>query len=116
MRRGGEKAIVRGMPAVHVRMPHAAEDREIVAVFLQQFEVGRQRVIASALFREEMLRQQTEIVADAKQAARLPARRRVSGEAFRYSGERGRHRVEHWQRKENTRAAQKLAPRNSLAG
>ena len=78
MRRGGEEAVVRRMPAVHVGMRHAAEHGEIVAMLLEQFEVGRQRVIAPALLREEMFRQQAEVVADAEAsgAASRPASRR----------------------------------------
>src|SRR5205807_3726467 len=74
MGRGREKTIVRRMPAVHVGMPHAAEHREIVAIFLEHFEVRRQRIIAPAFLWEKMFRQQTEVVADAEHPARLAAR------------------------------------------
>lgn len=59
MRRAGEEAVVR-------RMPHATENGEVVARILQQFQVGRQRVAASAAGGQEMLRQRAEVVADAK--------------------------------------------------
>src|SRR5439155_3755369 len=75
MWRGREKAVVRRMPAVHVRMPHAAEDGEIIAMLLEHFEVRRQRIIAPALLRKELFRQKTEIVADAKHPTRFSARR-----------------------------------------
>jgi hypothetical protein len=108
---GGEEAIVRRMSAVHVGMHYATEDREIVAMLLEQFQVGRELIPASAVLREEMFRQQSKIIADAEEAARLPARRHVGGHPFRDRGERRSHRVEHGQRKQDARAAQKFAPR-----
>jgi hypothetical protein len=94
MRCGGEKAIVRGMSAIHVRMPHAAEDRKIVAVVLQQFEVRRERVVAATVLREEIFRQQTEVIADAKEAARFSAGRRVGSDAFGHGCKNRRHRIQ----------------------
>src|SRR5205814_1991662 len=43
MRRSREEAIVRRMSAIDVGMGDAAEDREIVAVLLEQFEIWRER-------------------------------------------------------------------------
>src|SRR5207247_7674082 len=94
MRRGREKAIIRRMPAIDVRMPHAAEDREIVAVLFEKFEVGRERVIAPTLLRKEMFRQQTKIVADAKHPSRLPARRGSGSDPPGRGGERRRHGIQ----------------------
>ena len=48
MRRGGEKTIVSRMPTIHVRMRHAAEDGEIIAMSRQSFEIGRKSVITPA--------------------------------------------------------------------
>ena len=58
MRRGGEEAVVRRMPAVHVRMRHAAEDGQVVAVRLQVLQIRRQRVAAAGLLGEEPVGQQ----------------------------------------------------------
>ena len=45
MGRGGQKADVRRMAAIDVRMRHAAEHGEIVAEVLEQFQVRRQGVV-----------------------------------------------------------------------
>src|SRR5687768_5526940 len=75
MRRGGEEAIVRGMAAINIRVGDAAENREVAAMLVQQFEVGRQWILAAPGFREEMFRQQSEVIANAEHAARLAAGR-----------------------------------------
>src|SRR5258705_12760738 len=66
IRRCGEKTIVRWMPAIHIRMRDTAEHSEIGPIFPQHFEIRRRRVVAPAVFREEMFRQQTKVVADSK--------------------------------------------------
>src|SRR2546428_4425688 len=71
MRRRREETVVRRVPAIHVGMRHAAEDREVVAMLLENFQIRRQWVIAPGLLREELVWQQTEIVADAEEPARL---------------------------------------------
>ena len=48
MRRRGQEADVRRMAAIHVRVRHAAEHGEVVAVLLQGLQVGRGRVVAPA--------------------------------------------------------------------
>src|SRR5439155_7688393 len=95
MRRGREEAIVRRMPAIHVGMRHAAEDGEIVAMLLEDLEIRRQWVITPVLLREEMFGQQTQVVADAEEPARLAAWRRISGNAFRRGGKGRRHGIQH---------------------
>ena len=95
MRRGREEAIVRRMPAIHVGMRHAAEDGEIVAMLLEDLEIRRQWVITPVLLREEMFGQQTQVVADAEEPARLAAWRCISGNAFRHGGKGRRHGIQH---------------------
>src|SRR5438445_7709948 len=90
MRRGREEAVVRRMAAIHVGMRHAAEDREIVAMLLEDSQIRRQWVITPVLLREEMFGQQTKVVADAEEPARLATWCRISGNAFRRRGERRR--------------------------
>ena len=72
MRRGGQEAVVRRMPAIHVGMRDAAEDGEVVAMRFELFEIRRKPLVAPA-FWEKHLRQQTEIIADAQHPARLHA-------------------------------------------
>ena len=74
VRRGREERDVGRMAAVHIRMGDAAEHREILAVVLQVLEIGRQRVVEAGVRREEEIGPQAEVVADAKQAARLGTR------------------------------------------
>ena len=75
MRRGGEKADVRRMPAIDVRMRDAAENGEIIAMLLEDLKVGREGVIASGFLREEI----------APGAGRGCCRCRASGAARRLS-------------------------------
>src|SRR5262245_206475 len=101
------------MATIDVRVPHTAEHREIVAMLPEHFEIGRERVIASTLLREEMFRQQAEIVADAEEPAGLPARRGVRRGALHHAGNHRRHRIEQRQGKQDSRATKELAPRKS---
>src|SRR5207245_437556 len=100
------------MPAIHIRMRDTAEHSEILPIFPQHFEVRRQRVVAPAVFREEMLRQQTKVVADSKHPARLSAGCLSGRESVSCStSECRRHRVQQWQRKKYTRTAKKPSAR-----
>jgi hypothetical protein len=96
MRGGGEKAVVRGMPAIHIRVRDAAEDREIVSMFLELLQVRGEGVIASALFGKKLVRQQAEIVADREHPARLPARSGCGG-ILRDGGKGRVHGIQQWQ-------------------
>ena len=51
----GQEADVRRVAAVHVRVRHAAEHGEVVAVFLEQLQVRRGRVVAARVLGEERL-------------------------------------------------------------
>jgi hypothetical protein len=116
MRRGGEEAIIRRMPAIHVRMRHAAEDGEVVAVRGEMFKIRREGVVAPGARGEELVGQQTEVVADAEHAARLAAGRGGSAGDLAHGGERGRHGVEQGEREEDARAAQEFAPVKGAPG
>src|SRR5262249_50144395 len=70
MRRGGEEAVVRRMPAVHIRMRHAAENGEVIAVLGEHFEIRRERVIGAGRGGEKFLRQQAEVVANTEHPTR----------------------------------------------
>ncbi len=70
MRGHGEEADVCRVTAVHTRMRHAAHDGEIGAVLLEQLQVRRERVVTAIIFGEERLRQQAEVVANAKHPPR----------------------------------------------
>ena len=69
MRRGGEKARLAGMSAVHVGMRHAGEDGEIAAQVAQRLEVGRQREVAAGLGGEKVLGVNAQRGADGDEAA-----------------------------------------------
>src|SRR6266487_4479272 len=116
MRRGREEAVVCRMPPIHVGMRHTAENGEIVAMFLENFQIRRQWVIAPALLREELFGQQTKVVADAEEPARLAAGGRISGNTFRHGGKGRRHGIQHRQREQNTRSTEELAPRECGLG
>ena len=114
MGRGGQETDIRRMAAIDVRMRHAAEDREVIAVFLEQLEVRRRRVIASAAGREEMVGQQAEVVADGEHPARLRAGRQRRGRR-RGLREWRQHRVEKRQCKGDSRPAQEAATRDGVS-
>ena len=69
LRRGGQEAVVRRMAAIHIGIPYATEDREIVALSFEQFQVRRELITATALLGKEMFRQQSKIIADAEEPA-----------------------------------------------
>ena len=114
VRRGGQEADVRRMPAVDVGMRDAAEHGEVVAVLLQHLEVGRSRVVAAGAGREEQVGSQAEVVADAEHPARPGIRRARRGS--RRARERRQHRVEERQRQRDAHALQKTPARDGLAG
>jgi hypothetical protein len=93
MRRGGEEAVIGGMAAIDIGMGNAAENGEIVAMLAEQFEVRRKLVIGAGIFREEMFREQAEIVTDAEHAARLAAGSLV-GSPLNDGGKSGTHSIE----------------------
>ena len=64
-------------------MRDATKDSEILTMRLEHFEVRRERIIASACFWEEMLREQSEIIADAEHPAWFAAGSGIRGEPFR---------------------------------
>jgi len=90
----GQKAIIRWMPAIHIRMRDTAEHSEVVPMFRKRFQVGRQRVVAATILRKELIRQQSEVVADAKHSAGFSARRRSRSERPLGRAKRGRHGVQ----------------------
>src|SRR5262245_60828612 len=89
MRRGGQKTVVRRVAAVDVGMPDAAEDREVLAVRAQQFQI-RRKLIATPLLvgrREKLSWQHSEVVADGEEARRR-------GVVLSGAREGGQHRIE----------------------
>src|SRR5260221_722458 len=110
MRRGGEKAIVRRMSAVHVWMRHPAKDGKIVAVLFQNFQIRRERIIASGFLGKELFGQQAEVVADGQHPARFAARRGAGG-TFSNGGKGGEHRMKQWKGDKNAGAAQGIPAR-----
>ena len=56
-----------------------------------------------------MLRQQTEIVTDAEEPTRLPARGGSGGDTSRHGAERRRHGIQQRQREEYARALEEFA-------
>ena len=107
MRRGGEEAVVRRMPAVHVGMRHAAEDGEVVAVLLQQLRgKARARSRAPSSSGKKCSGSRPRLL----QIAEHPARLRVAASRRdRRPRQRRLHRVEQRQRQHDARAAQETA-------
>src|SRR5262249_22489917 len=104
MRSRSEEAIVRRMSAVHVRMPDAAEHREVVAMILHLFEVRRELVAFAYLirFRKKFLWKQAEVIAHAEESA-------WSLDLCRRTGKGGKHCVEQGKREANAGSAEELA-------
>src|SRR5713226_7098009 len=101
------------MASIHIRMGYAAEDSEFVAVFLEHFKVGRRAVIATAILGEEMFRQQTEVVANAKHSARLSAGRDSRGEPMVGGWSKRRLRgCLHWQGQEDAGSSWEFSARD----
>src|ERR1043166_4013356 len=89
-----QKAIIGRVPAVHIGMGNTGEHSEIIAKILQHLQIWRERIIAAALFWEELLRQQSEIVADTKHTTRLSTRSGVGTQAsFSDSSKCRRHGI-----------------------
>jgi hypothetical protein len=103
VRRCRQKADVRWMAAVYVRMRHAGEDGEVLAVFFKNFEVVGRCVVDARLRGEELARQHTEVVANREHAPRRGSRLRAHGRD---------HRVQKRQPQANADAAQKRAAGN----
>ena len=103
MGRGGEETDVGRMTTVDVWVRDTAEDGEIIAVFLKEFEIRRRRVIAASAFGEKVLRQQSEIVADGEHSAR-----RVGSRGLLRARER-KHRIKKRQGESCARAFEKVA-------
>src|SRR4051812_39666204 len=97
------------MSTIDVRVGDAAENREIVAVFVKELQVGRKRVVATGGGGEKAVGQKAEIVANGKNAAGGSGRFGSAGGA----AEGRAHGIEKRQRQQHSGAAQKLAPRDS---
>jgi hypothetical protein len=92
MRRGGQEANIRRMAAVNIRMRDAAEHCEVVPVRLQQFQIWRGDVFAPGAFGEEVIREQSQVIANRQHAARLRSRFGLR-----------QHRLHHIQKRERQR-------------
>jgi len=68
--RGGEEANIGGVATIDIRMGDAAEDCEVLAMLVEVFQVRRGGVIFAAVFREEEVGEEAEVIADAEEAAR----------------------------------------------
>jgi len=97
VRRGCEKAIICRMAAIDIWVGDATENGEIVAMILQSFEVGRQRVTSTAFLWKELFWQEPKIITDAKHATRFPAGSLIGRDAIYERRERWRHRLKHRQ-------------------
>jgi hypothetical protein len=117
VRSGGEEAVVGRMAAVDVGMRDAAEDGEIVAMFFEKLEVGREFVIGAGGLREEMMRENAEVIADAEEAAWLAAGGcggvELGGDG---AGEGWAHGVQERERKGDAGAAEEGATREGGFG
>ena len=102
MRSRGQEAVVGRVTAVDVRMGDAGEDAEVVAMRLEQFEIRRRLIVLPLARREEVVRDEAEVIADAQHATGLGARRRGRREG------RG-HGVEHRQGQQHAGAGQEAA-------
>src|SRR5262249_8227881 len=65
-----QKTNIRRVTAIDIRVPHAAEDGEVIAMLLQRFQVWRKRVIPATVLREELAGQHAQVVADGKHPPR----------------------------------------------
>ena len=107
MGRGGQEADVGGMSAIHVGMRDAGEDAEIVAVLLEEFQVGRRDVVAACAGGKELIGEQSQVVADGEHAARCGAGREGRRRLLRLR-ERGRHGIEEGEGEGDARAAEEM--------
>src|SRR5579871_3941104 len=99
------------MAAVHIRMGNAAEDRKIFTMFLEQLQIRRCRVIASATLGEKAVGQHAKIVADAEHAAWRGVWRQRRRRLLRSTRKSGEHRIQEWQSHRDPNAAQKSPAR-----
>ena len=98
------EADVGRMTAVDIGVRNAGKNGEVLAVLLENFKVGRGRVVAARIGGEELSGQKAEVVADAEHAARDTGSLRA--------GSNGHHRVEKRQGKADTHATQQRAARD----
>ena len=102
MRSRGQEAVVGRVAAIDIRMGDAREDAEVVAMRLQELEIRRRLVVLTLARREEVVRDEAEVVADAQHAPGLGG-----GRGGRREG-RG-HGVEHRQGQQHAGAGQEAA-------
>jgi hypothetical protein len=95
------------MTPVHVRMPDAAEDSEILAMLPEAFEVRREGILAPGVLRKELIGQQSKVVTDPQETPWFAAGR-LAGRACD-AGKRRSHYVQKRQGKQHARAAEKGA-------
>lgn len=90
MGRAREEADFGVVAAVDFGEPDVGEDGEVLLVFLEVGEVGREFVVAAGGFGEEVFGEQAEVIADAEEARR----RGVSfAKAGRMASSKGRPRA-----------------------
>ena len=102
-----DKAHISRVTAVHVGIRHTAEYREVLPVLLQQLQIRRRLVVLVLPFREEIARQQAQIIIDREHPPRLRVRRQRR-RGLRPACERRQHRVQKRQRQGYSRPAQKM--------
>src|SRR4051794_1056570 len=115
MRSGGQETVIRGMPAIDIRMRDAAEDREVPTMVLEHFKVRRERIVLSALLGKKIIGEQTEVVADSQYTARRAAWCGCCG-FFRDGRKRRHHGIEQRQGKRNARTPKERAPGEGAPG
>src|SRR2546430_2461601 len=109
MRRGREETIISRMTAIDIRMGDAAENGEIAAMLLQDFNVRRKGVIAPGILWEEVLGQEAEIIADGEHAPGFGGSGAWCSRVVGSPGKSGNHGIEQRQRKHDSGAAQEGA-------
>ena len=103
-----EEGRIRGVAAIDRGMGQAGKDRELVAVLLDDFEIGGELVVAARLPWKQVFGVQTQRRVDAYHAAGRRAR------CFRAEPP-WHHPVEKRQRQCDSRATQERSPRHSMA-
>src|SRR5580692_428212 len=102
MRRGREETVIGRVPAVHVRVPYAGEDGEVLTMPGEMFQIGRGLVRGTGGVRgwEEFFRQQAEVVANTEKTPRgsIDSGARMGRQ----------HGFEQRQSERNTRSAKKM--------
>src|SRR5687767_8493698 len=99
------------MAGVHVRMPDAAQDGKVVPEITEVLQVGRELIILPGLasLREELMRQNSQVIADSEKP---PWNRRLR-RSFR---ECGNHRIQKRKAEEDARPLKERAPGNGPLG